>query len=128
MYGGIRAERVETNLAIGATAGEVLTWGGHVIAAFYFSTSGGRTSSVHDAWPHARQVPYLVSVSDPYDYISPHHVWPTISLSAAEVARALGVRDVTDMQVVTNSSGRAKAVRVLAGGRWKQFPGVVVRE
>src|SRR5438552_362439 len=59
MYGGIRAERPETNVAIGATAGEVLTWRSRVIAAFYFSTSGGRTSSVHDAWPRAKQVPYL---------------------------------------------------------------------
>ena len=29
MYGGVRAERPETNLAIGATAGKVLTFGGH---------------------------------------------------------------------------------------------------
>ena len=53
MYGGIRAERDETNLAIGATAGQVLTYGGRPIVAYYFSTSGGRTSAVQDAWPHA---------------------------------------------------------------------------
>src|SRR3954469_24941099 len=110
MYGGIRAERPQTNLAVGATAGEVLEWGGRTIAAFYFSTSGGRTSSIHDAWPKAHQVPYLVSVADPYDYISPHHVWPTIALPGAKVASALGLHDVTDMQVVDNSSGRASAV------------------
>src|SRR5207248_2689312 len=43
MYGGIAAEREETNLAIGATAGQVLVWQDRIIAAFYFSTSGGRT-------------------------------------------------------------------------------------
>jgi stage II sporulation protein D len=128
MYGGIRAEREETNLAVGATAGQVLVWHDRIIAAFYFSSSGGRTSSVHDAWPRAHQVPYLVSVSDPYDSISPHHVWPTLALSASQVAAALRVRDVTDMQVIDNSSGRAQAVRVLAGGRWKRFPGQSVRK
>ena len=128
MYGGIRAERPQTNLAIGATAGEVLTWHGHVIAAFYFSTSGGRTSSVHDAWPHARQVPYLVSVPDPYDYISPHHVWPTQVLTPTQVARQLGVAGVRDLQVVPNSSGRAAALRVLTPRGWKRLASQAVRE
>src|SRR6266536_1628683 len=82
MYGGIRAERYETNVAVGATAGQVLTWRGVVIPAYYFSTSGGRTSSLHDAWPRAKQVPYLVSVRDPYDRISPRHLWPTHVVSA----------------------------------------------
>ncbi len=127
MYGGIRAERPETNLAIGATAGQVLVWHDRIIAAFYFSTSGGRTSSVHDAWPRAHQVPYLVSVADPYDYVSPHHVWPTSALTAAQVGNALRVRDVRDLRVVENSSGRAEAVRVLAAGGWRRFTAQVAR-
>ena len=84
MYGGVAAERTETNLAIGATAGQVLVWRDRIVPGYYFSSSGGRTSSVHDAWPNAHQVPYLVSVGDPYDYISPHHVWPTQVLVRGE--------------------------------------------
>jgi stage II sporulation protein D len=128
MYGGIAAERPETNLAIGATAGQVLTYGGRVIPCFYFSTSGGRTSSVHDAWPRASQVPYLVSVSDPYDYISPHHVWPTTTLTAARIAHVLHLRAVKDAVVVRNSSGRASAVRVLSASGWRTFTGQVIRK
>src|SRR6267378_3167363 len=128
MYGGISAERDETNLAVGATAGQVLVWRDRIIPAFYFSTSGGRTSSVHDAWPWAHQVPYLVSVSDPYDYLSPRHVWPTVAVTAATVESRLHLRGVTDLQVVDNSSGRARAVRVLAAGRWTGFPGRVFRK
>jgi stage II sporulation protein D len=128
MYGGIRAERPQTNLAIGATAGEVLKWSGRTIAAFYFSTSGGRTSSVHDAWPKARQVPYLVSVSDPYDYISPHHVWSTRALSAGRIGTLLRVRGVRDAIVVRNSSGRAQAVRLLTPRGWKRITGQRMRE
>jgi len=128
LYGGIRAERPQTNLAIGATAGQVLVWRDRIIPAFYFSSSGGRTSSVHDAWPRARQVPFLVSVADPYDYISPHHVWPTSALSVARVARVLHVRGVRDVRVVDNSSGRAQAVRVLTASGWKTFPAQVVRK
>jgi stage II sporulation protein D len=128
MYGGIRAERPRTNLAIGATAGQVLVWGGRIIPGFYFSSSGGRTSSVHDAWPRAHQVPYLVSVADPYDYISPHHVWPTTALSPARVGAVLHLRGVRDIRVVDNSSGRAKTVRVLTAGGWRPFSARIVRK
>jgi stage II sporulation protein D len=127
MYGGVAAERMETNLAIGATAGQVLVWRDRIVPGYYFSSSGGRTSSVHDAWPRALQVPYLVSVSDPYDYISPHHVWPTQILSAGKVASVLGVSGVRDIQVLYNSSGRARAVRVLTARGWRQFSGDTVR-
>jgi stage II sporulation protein D len=41
VYGGIPAERPETSLALGATAGQVLSYGGQVIVAYYHSSSGG---------------------------------------------------------------------------------------
>lgn len=126
MYGGIRAERPETNLAIGATAGQVLAYDGRIITAYYFSSSGGRTSAVQDAWPGMAPEPYLVSVPDPYDYISPHHVWPTRVLSAADVGRTLGVADVRDVRVVLNSSERAESVRVLGANGWRAFPASIV--
>ena len=122
MYGGVRAERPETNLAIGATAGQVLTYGGRIITAYYFSSSGGRTSAIQDAWPGMAPEPYLVSVVDPYDYISPHHVWPTRVLSAAQVGATLDMRGVRDVRVVLNSSERASAVRVLGAAGWRSFP------
>jgi stage II sporulation protein D len=127
MYGGIRAERPQTNLALGATAGQVLTWHDRTIAAFYFSSSGGRTSSVHDAWPKAHQVPYLVSVADPYDTISPHHVWSTTILSAAGLGSRLGLHGVRDAVVVANTSGRARAVRVLTRSGWHSIPARTMR-
>jgi stage II sporulation protein D len=128
VYEGIAGERPETNLAIGATAGQVLTWNGSVIPAYYFSTSGGRTSSIHDEWPNSPQVPYLVSVPDPYDYISPHHVWPTTMLSPAQVGRALGMQGVQDAVVVNDSSGRAASVRVLGASGWRIFSAQLVRK
>ena len=127
MYGGIRAERPETNRAVGATAGQVLEWGDEIIPAYYFSTSGGKTSSIHDAWPRMRQVPYLVSVADPYDYISPHHVWSTMVLTPERIATVLHLSAVRDLQVMRNSSGRAQAVRALTSRGWTQIAGQVVR-
>src|SRR5829696_423647 len=128
MYGGIRAERAETNLAIGATAGRVLTFGGRAIVSYYFSTSGGRTSAIQDAWPRAQAVPYLVSVDDPFDYYSPHHVWPTQPLTPAALGRKLGVGGLLDAVVVANASRRAAMLRVRTDAGWRSFPALSIRE
>ena len=113
VYGGIAAETRETNLAIGATAGHVLTYRGHVIAAYYHSTSGGRTSSSLDAWHTAK--PYLVSVRDPFDAISPHHHWVE-AVTAAELAAKLHVPGLRDVRAQTNASGRVVSLRAFGSG------------
>jgi SpoIID/LytB domain protein len=127
MYGGIRAERPETNLAIGATAGQVLTYGGHVIVAYYSSTSGGRTAAVQDGLPGLPPKPYLVSVPDPYDSISPHHRWPTQRLSPAWFGRKLGLRGVRDVVATYDGSGRVDEARFLADDGWTSFAGADLR-
>jgi SpoIID/LytB domain protein len=128
MYGGIRAARTERNLAIGATAGQVLTWRGVVITAYYFSTSGGWTSSIHDAWPRDQQVPYLVSVADPYDSISPRHVWPARLLTAAKLGRKLGLRGVRDAVVVDNGSRHVQTVSFLTARGWESVSALTLRK
>jgi stage II sporulation protein D len=127
MYGGVRAERPETNLAVGATAGQVLEWDDRIIPAYYFSTSGGRTSSIHDAWPQAHQVPYLVSVPDRYDSISPRHAWPTALLTPARVAHVLHLDAVRDVRATYNGSRRVKTLRVLTAQGWKTYDGQTIR-
>jgi stage II sporulation protein D len=124
MYGGIRAETSATNLAVGATAGKVLTWRGRIALTYYSSTSGGRTEAVADAFPQAEPVPYLVAVADPYDGLSPHHRWGPLRFRPATLAKRLGVPAVERVAVQRNASGRvAKLVvgwrngsRTLTGG------------
>jgi stage II sporulation protein D len=109
VYGGVRAETVETNLAIGATANRVLTYGGVVATTYYHSTSGGRTANVEDVW--SRKVPYLRSVADPYDRISPLHRWGPQRLDL----RPLKIRGVRDLSLVRNGSGRVGEVVLRTG-------------
>ena len=127
VYGGIRAEAVTTNRAIGSTAGKVLFWNGRVATTFYHSTSGGRTVSIAEAWPKATPVPYLVSVPDPYDAISKHHRWGPFKLTPADVARKLGVRAVRDLLVDRGPSGRVTDVRLKAGDGVRQIESQVFR-
>jgi SpoIID/LytB domain protein len=116
MYGGIRAEKRSTNLAVGATAGRILTWDGEPARTYYFSTSGGRTESSHDAF-RSGVVPYLRSVPDPYD-AGPHHDW-TYRFTTGQLARRLGVTGIASIGVRVNGSGRAATVvlRERLGGR-----------
>jgi SpoIID/LytB domain protein len=53
--------------AVDATAGQVLWWRGGPILAKYSSTNGGRSV--------AGGYPYLRSVADPDDAVSPYHHW-----------------------------------------------------
>ena len=104
VYGGVRAESDATNLAVGATANQVLTYAGAVATTYYHSTSGGRTANVADVW--SSPVPYLRSVSDPYDSISPYHRWGPQRLDL----KPLHVRGVRDLSLVRSGSGRVEEV------------------
>ena len=126
-YGGIRAESEATNLAIGATAGQVLTYGGAVITAYYSSTSGGRTAAVQDGFPGEAPEPYLVSVADPYDSISPHHKWPTRPMTPTWLGSKLALSGVRDAQTTYDGSGRVARLRFLAHDGWHGFTGVALR-
>jgi stage II sporulation protein D len=112
VYGGVRAEQPETNAAVSATAGQVLTYGGKIADTFFYSTSGGRTLAAEDAW--GTPIPYLVSVPDPYDSISPYHTWGPIALPAAKVGKALASPGrLLDVQTTPNASGRVASVTAI---------------
>ena len=117
MYGGVRAETAATDEAVQATRGEVLTWHGRIAIAFYSSTSGGCTAALPDGMPGAQRLPYLRSVADPYDSISPSHAWGPIAVSATRLSAILGLPGISSLRVVRNGSGRVATVVVgYAGG------------
>lgn len=89
VYHGVAAETGATDAAIAGTRGLVLMSGGRVATTYFFSTSGGRTEAVQYGFPGAAPVPYLVSVSDPYDTTSPKHTW-RVRLSMDQANARLG--------------------------------------
>ena len=109
-YGGIAAERESTTAAVDATAGQVLLYNGRVAITYFCSTSGGRTAAIADAF-NSQPVPYLVSVADPYDAISPYHDWGPLSFSAAKLDTALKVPGrLVDVETTLNASGRVSTL------------------
>jgi stage II sporulation protein D len=109
VYLGLDHEKPSTNAAVDATAGKVVLYDGQVAKTYFFSTSGGRTASSQDVWGTA--VPYLVSVPDPYDSISPYHDWGPVAFTGAKLGRVLHVPGrLIDVQPELNGSGRVASV------------------
>jgi stage II sporulation protein D len=111
VYGGIAAETPTTNEAVDETKAQVLLYGGLVATTYFFSSSGGRTAALGDVFPQKPPVPYLVSVRDPYDTISPWHNWGPLVLTGAQMSRKLRIAGVSDVQA-TPATGRARSVAV----------------
>jgi stage II sporulation protein D len=127
VYLGLDHERPSTNAAVDATAGKVVLYEGQVAKTFFFSTSGGRTASAEDVWGEA--VPYLVSVPDPYDSISPYHDWGPFTFTGAKLARALKLPGrVVDLQPELNASGRIKTLTVVSTKGSIAVPGIDLRK
>jgi stage II sporulation protein D len=109
VYGGVATESQAASDAIAATKSQVVLWNGKVADTLFFSTSGGRTNSALDATGSA--VPYLVSVADPYDTLSPYHDWGPVLFDGASVAKQLKLPSpISSLTTVTGSAGRTKSV------------------
>ncbi len=63
VYGSMDKEEKLVNKAIAATEGQVITYNGEFIQAFYHANCGGRTESVDEVWGYDK-IHYLISVSD----------------------------------------------------------------
>lgn len=135
VYGGAEAEDTVASRAVRETRGEVVTYRGSPILAYYHSTCGGRTAAVEEVWPLPPQ-PYLKSVSDAvgrsgryYCDFSNRFRW-SVTWSGSELLAVLArtlvgvagappesVRRITNVAVTGRTrSERVEAVRVSADG------------
>ena len=107
VYGGVGAEQPTTNAAVDATAGQLVTYQGEPVATYFFSTSGGRTEDVENTSLGDAPLPWLKSVKDQYDSVSPRHRWGPIRMRrAAAGAKLAGL-----------VKGRFRGIKVVARGR-----------
>jgi stage II sporulation protein D len=89
VYGGIGVETPAVANAVAATAGRVVLYRGKVATTYYSSSTGGQTTAGLDG--DGRPIPYLASVPDPYDSLSPYHDWGPVVVSATSAGKALGL-------------------------------------
>jgi stage II sporulation protein D len=89
VYGGAGAEQPSTNLAADQTAGQLVTYQGTPVPTYFFSTSGGRTEDVENTTLGTEPKPWLRSVEDEYDSVSPKHRWGPIRMSYSSAGAKL---------------------------------------
>ncbi|MDQ0160614.1 stage II sporulation protein D [Alkalibacillus salilacus] len=109
--------------AVQATEGEIITYDGEPITAAFFSTSNGFTENAEDYWQN--EIPYLKSVSSPWDEASPVFNDQAI-FTYAEVAQNLGLQEsmVNISDLTRTESGRVDTVTI----NDETFSGREVRE
>jgi stage II sporulation protein D len=131
VYGGVSAEQPSTNAATQETAGQLVTYQGAPVATYFFSTSGGRTEDVEKSGLGTKPLPWLKSVEDQYDDVSPKHRWGPIKLTMAGAAaklRGLVRGRFKGIQVIERgSSPRIVAADVVGSGGRVRVNGPTLR-
>ena len=126
LYLGASREQPSTTAAVAATKGEVLLFGTQVATTYFSSTSGGQTESSAD-WLGV-PMPYLVSVPDPYDDISPYHDWGPVPVTARAAAKKLAVKGpITDVATTTDAAGRVATIDLTAASTDVPVPAAKAR-
>jgi stage II sporulation protein D len=146
VYGGIGTETPEAAAAVSVTQGQILTFRGAPIDAFFYSTCGGRTAEGTEVFRGAER-PYLRSVADvaddgtPYCSISPRFRWHeewSGELLRATLARTLpltlgvpgqAVQAVSDIRITYRTgSGRVGQLTIGLPRSEVQVDGPLVRQ
>jgi stage II sporulation protein D len=86
VYAGAAGADVRVSLAVQATRGEILTFGGQPIPAFYHSCSGGATEDALEVFGPNFDI--IVGVKDDFSLNCPYSFWIE-RLSAEQVERSL---------------------------------------
>ena len=116
VYRGIAGEAATAVAAVRATRAMAVRYGVEIAQTFFFSTSGGRTAANEEGFGGGLPVPYLRSVDDPYDTMSPLHTW-TVRLTDREASKKLAdvrLGALDDLAVSgTTPSGRVATLDVV---------------
>ena len=130
VYKGYLAESVKANRAVDATKGEMVCYNNKVIAAYFFSTSGGRTESSEAAW--AVELPYLQSLPDFYEKDAVQEVWQVL-MTHEKINTLLSLHGISEnsmekLSVIQYSdSGRVNALRLAGKNHTLTLQGTTIR-
>ena len=117
VYGGVDAEKPQSDAAITSTADVVVLYNGRPITTPYHSTCGGSTAAVSEVWYDQPDQPYLRAVSDRIPGTSHYYCDPSPRFSWTQSYDGAGLRAVMEkyLAAYTNAPkanlGRITGVR-----------------
>ena len=109
-YSGKSVEKEDTNRAVDETAGEIITYDGKPITAYYFSTSAGMTENSENVWTQA--YPYLVAVEDKYQSDKVSYANWSVRFTTKEIeeillARSKKIGNLLSVEILKKSPSNA---------------------
>ncbi|MCL2336968.1 MAG: SpoIID/LytB domain-containing protein [Firmicutes bacterium] len=127
VYRGYDSEQPQASQAVDETAGEVLTYQGQPISAYFHASSGGDTENSEDVWNEPLE--YIRAREDPADLNSKYYNW-TVTYSAAQLTQVINEKlqglsnavpysvfaQVTDLQEVQRTASGQRVKRLLIEG------------
>jgi stage II sporulation protein D (peptidoglycan lytic transglycosylase) len=121
VYGGVDAEKPQSDSAITTTADVVVLYNGQPISTPYHSTCGGSTAAVTEVWYNQPDEPYLRPVSDRIPGSDHFYCDPSPRFAWTQSFDADGLRSVMEkyLAVYTNApkSGLGKITDIREDGR-----------
>ena len=145
VYGGASNEYTRSNLAVDQTSGQVATYNGVTILAYFFTVAGGYTENNEYAWPSASgkvtgtPIAYLRGVPDydenglAYDRNAPGFAWQSNSFTWVQLSAWMAsdsrtnVGTLRDIQFNRGVSGRAYRVTLVGSSRTVNVSGQVFK-
>lgn len=131
VWGGMSAETADTNAAVDATEGQVVTYLGGLASVFYSSCCGGHTADAAHVWGGA-EIPYLRGVPDPYCLAaSPDARWTATltvgALLAALGAKAAGLGPLREIALGEAARDERRPLRLVGSLAATEIPSAAVR-
>jgi len=125
VYGGIDSESPSVLAAVSATRGKIVLYDGKVATTYYSASTGGET--VTAVGSNGLPIPYLVSVPDPYDTLSPYHDWGPVLVSAETAGKALGLGGpLLDLEPADGAPGHVSSATAVGAGASLTLSGATV--
>lgn len=122
-YEGSDESLSKVTAAVKSTAGQVLSYGGDLIDATYFSCSGGRTENAAAVW--GTDVPYLKATDSPGEEQASQYL-STVVIDQQECLLKLGLTNkVLQINDVSYTEGGGVNIINICG---KDFSGVQIRQ
>ena len=118
VYRGVAAQTPQTDAAVAATAGQIVTYKGKAVATYFFASSGGRTENNENSFLGSTPQPWLRGVVDQYER-GDRHTWKVALSFAAAAAKLHGLvrGQFTGIEVVKRGfSPRIISASVLGSG------------
>jgi stage II sporulation protein D len=137
-YSGLTDQRAESNAAVEGTRGQVLSYQGELITAFYMASDGGHTVSSEYRfvqWDHGPKLRshlgYLTGISDAFDRAPSWQVGPFSAEGAAVLLKDNGLNigdHLVGIDVLQKDpSGRVVGVRLRGSSKSVEISGPTLR-